>query len=464
VEVVEACFARIEEVDGAINAFLRTFKERALREARSVDERVKRGGRLGRLMGVPVAVKDNICVKGVEVTCASRILRGYRPPYSATVIERLVEEGAVIVGMTNMDEFAMGSSTENSAYGPTRNPWSLDRVPGGSSGGSAAAVAARMVPLALGTDTGGSIRCPASFCSVVGVKPTYGLVSRYGLIAHACSLEQIGPLARTVRDAALMLEAIAGRDPLDSTTVSPPRPFKASDVVGDVRGLKMAVPKELMGEGSDQRVLDEVWRALKLYEELGASYEEVSMPSLKYALAAYYIIAMSEASSNLARYDGLRYGYAARAQGSWSEAYAKTRGEGFGEEVKRRIILGTFALSAGYYGRYYLRALKVRALIRREFLSLFKRFDVIVSPTMPTPPFKIGEKVRDPLAMYMMDVDTVAANLAGVPAVSVPCGFVDGLPVGLQIMAPYFGEDVALRVAMALEDELKLYLKEPTVS
>jgi len=462
VEVVEACFARVEEVDGAVSAFLRTFKERALKEAVSVDERVKRGGKLGRLMGVPVAVKDNICVKGVEVTCASRILRGYRPPYSATVIERLVEEGAVVVGMTNMDEFAMGSSTENSAFGPTRNPWSLDRVPGGSSGGSAAAVAARMVPLALGTDTGGSIRCPASFCSVVGVKPTYGLVSRYGLIAYACSLEQIGPLARTVKDAALMLEAIAGRDPLDSTTVSSPKPLKASDVVGDVRGLKMAVPRELMGEGSDERVLNEVWRALKLYEELGASYEEVSMPSLKYALAAYYIIAMSEASSNLARYDGLRYGHAARARGSWSEAYAKTRGEGFGEEVKRRIILGTFALSAGYYRRYYLRALKVRALIRNEVLSLFKRFDVVVSPTMPTPPFKIGEKVRDPLAMYMMDVDTVTANLAGVPAVSVPCGFVDGLPVGLQIMAPYFREDLALRVAMALEDELKLYLKEPS--
>jgi aspartyl-tRNA(Asn)/glutamyl-tRNA(Gln) amidotransferase subunit A len=462
VEVVEACFARVEEVDGAVNAFLRTFKERALKEAMSVDERVKRGGKLGRLMGVPVAVKDNICVKGVEVTCASRILRGYRPPYSATVIERLVEEGAVVVGMTNMDEFAMGSSTENSAFGPTRNPWSLDRVPGGSSGGSAAAVAARMVPLALGTDTGGSIRCPASFCSVVGVKPTYGLVSRYGLIAYACSLEQIGPLARTVRDAALMLEVIAGRDPLDSTTVSSPKPLKASDVVGDVRGLKMAVPRELMGEGSDERVLNEVWRALKLYEELGASYEEVSMPSLKYALAAYYIIAMSEASSNLARYDGLRYGHAARVRGSWSEAYAKTRGEGFGEEVKRRIILGTFALSAGYYGRYYLRALKVRALIRNEVLSLFKRFDVVVSPTMPTPPFKIGEKVHDPLAMYMMDVDTVTANLAGVPAVSVPCGFVDGLPVGLQIMAPYFREDLALRVAMALEDELKLYLKEPS--
>jgi aspartyl-tRNA(Asn)/glutamyl-tRNA(Gln) amidotransferase subunit A len=462
VEAVEACFARVEEVDGVVNAFLRTFKERALKEAMSVDERVKRGGKLGRLMGVPVAVKDNICVKGVEVTCASRILRGYRPPYSATVIERLVEEGAVVVGMTNMDEFAMGSSTENSAFGPTRNPWSLDRVPGGSSGGSAAAVAARMVPLALGTDTGGSIRCPASFCSVVGVKPTYGLVSRYGLIAYACSLEQIGPLARTVRDAALMLEVIAGRDPLDSTTVSSPKPLKASDVVGDVRGLKMAVPRELMGEGSDERVLNEVWRALKLYEELGASYEEVSMPSLKYALAAYYIIAMSEASSNLARYDGLRYGHAARVRGSWSEVYAKTRGEGFGEEVKRRIILGTFALSAGYYGRYYLRALKVRALIRNEVLSLFKRFDVVVSPTMPTPPFKIGEKVHDPLAMYMMDVDTVTANLAGVPAVSVPCGFVDGLPVGLQIMAPYFREDLALRVAMALEDELKLYLKEPS--
>jgi aspartyl-tRNA(Asn)/glutamyl-tRNA(Gln) amidotransferase subunit A len=259
-----------------------------------------------------------------------------------------------------------------------------------------------------------------------------------------------------------MLEAIAGRDPLDSTTVSSPKPLKASDVVGDVRGLKMAVPRELMGEGSDERVLNEVWRALKLYEELGASYEEVSMPSLKYALAAYYIIAMSEASSNLARYDGLRYGHAARARGSWSEAYAKTRGEGFGEEVKRRIILGTFALSAGYYRRYYLRALKVRALIRNEVLSLFKRFDVVVSPTMPTPPFKIGEKVRDPLAMYMMDVDTVTANLAGVPAVSVPCGFVDGLPVGLQIMAPYFREDLALGVAMALEDELKLYLKEPS--
>ncbi len=464
VEVVEECFARIEEVDGKVHAFLRTFKDRALEEARRVDEKVRRGMDPGRLAGVPVAVKDNICVKGVEVTCASKILRGYRPPYNATVIEKLSKEGAVVVGMANMDEFAMGSSTENSAYGPTRNPWSLDRVPGGSSGGSAAAVAARMTPLALGSDTGGSIRCPAAFCSVVGVKPTYGLVSRYGLIAYACSLEQIGPLARTVHDAALMLEVIAGRDPMDSTTAEPPRPFKAELVEGDVRGLRVAVLKELMGEGCDPRVLKEVWRTIHLLEGHGASYEEVSVPSLKYALAAYYVIAMSEASSNLARYDGVRYGYRSSSRGDWSRVYAKTRGEGFGDEVKRRIILGTFALSAGYYGKYYLKALKVRALIRNELLSLFKRFNVAVSPTMPTPPFKIGEKVEDPLSMYMMDVDTVPVNLAGVPAVSVPCGFVDGLPVGLQVMAPFFKEDEALRVARVVEDELKLYLREPEVA
>jgi len=406
-------------------------------------------------------VKDNICVKGVEVTCASKILQGYRPPYNATVIERLMREGAIVVGMTNMDEFAMGSSTENSAYGPTRNPWSLSHVPGGSSGGSAAAVAARMVQVALGSDTGGSIRCPASFCSVVGVKPTYGLVSRYGLIAYACSLEQIGPLARTVEDAALLLEVMAGRDPMDSTTVDPPRPFKVSEVRGDVEGLRLAIPRELMGEGSDPRVVEEVWRAVHMLEGLGAVYEEISIPSLRYALAAYYVIAMSEASSNLARYDGVRFGRRSSVHGDWASVYAKTRGEGFGEEVKRRIILGTFALSAGYYGRYYLKALKVRALIRDEFLRVLKRFDVVVSPTMPTPPFKIGEKVEDPLSMYMMDVDTVPFNLAGIPAVSVPCGFVEGLPVGLQIASSFFKEEVALRVAKAVEDRLKLYLKTP---
>lgn len=460
-EVVEACFERIERVDGKIHAFLRTFKEGALQEAERIGRLVKRGVSPGRLAGVPVAVKDNICVRGVEVTCASKILRGYKPPYNATVIERLVREGAIVVGMTNMDEFAMGSSTENSAFGPTKNPWDLNRVPGGSSGGSAAAVAARMAPLALGSDTGGSIRCPASFCSVVGIKPTYGLVSRYGLIAYACSLEQIGPLARTVRDAALLLEVIAGRDPMDATSVDPPRRFRAEDVEGEVRGLRLAVPKELMGEGCDVRVVRSVWRAIHLLEELGATYEEVSMPSLRYALAAYYIIAMSEASSNLARYDGVRYGYVARAHGDWSSVYAKTRREGFGEEVRRRIILGTFALSAGYYGRYYLRALKVRTLVKNELLSILSKFDAIVSPTMPTPPFMIGEKVRDPLSMYLMDVNTVPMNLAGVPAMSVPCDFVDGLPVGLQVTASFFREDVMLRVAAAVEDELKLYLREP---
>ncbi|MCX8204725.1 MAG: Asp-tRNA(Asn)/Glu-tRNA(Gln) amidotransferase subunit GatA [Candidatus Nezhaarchaeota archaeon] len=461
VEIVEACFNRIERLDGKIHAFLRTFKERALREAEKVGKLVRRGISPGRLAGVPIAVKDNICVKGVEVTCASNILRGYRPPYNATVIERLGREGAIVIGMTNMDEFAMGSSTENSAYGPTRNPWSLDRVPGGSSGGSAAAVAARMAPLALGSDTGGSIRCPASFCSVVGVKPTYGLVSRYGLIAYACSLEQIGPLARTVRDAALLLEVIAGHDPMDATTVEPQGRLKAEEIVGDVRGLKLAVPRELMSEGCDPRVLKSTWRAIYLLEELGATYEEVSIPSLKYALAAYYVIAMSEASSNLARYDGVRYGHRARAQGDWSSICAKTRREGFGEEVRRRIILGTFTLSAGYYGRYYLKALKVRTLVRNDLLSILSKFDAMVSPTMPTPPFRIGEKVLDPLSMYLMDVNTVPMNLAGVPAVSVPCDFVDGLPVGLQITSAFFREDLMFRVAMAIEEELKLYLKEP---
>ncbi|MEM4700236.1 MAG: Asp-tRNA(Asn)/Glu-tRNA(Gln) amidotransferase subunit GatA [Candidatus Nezhaarchaeales archaeon] len=460
-EVVEACFSAIERADDKIHAFLRTFKEGALKEAERIEGLVRRGINPGRLAGVPVAVKDNICVKGVEVTCASNILRGYKPPYNATVIEKIVREGAIIVGMTNMDEFAMGSSTENSAYGPTRNPWSLDRVPGGSSGGSAAAVAARMVPLALGSDTGGSIRCPASFCSLVGIKPTYGTVSRYGLIAYACSLEQIGPLARTVRDAALLLDVIAGRDPMDATSVEPPRRVRVEDVDGDVRGLKLAVPRELMSEGCDPRVLKSVWRAIHLLEGLGATYEEVSMPSLKYALAAYYIIAMSEASSNLSRYDGVRYGRAIEARGDWSSVYAKTRKEGFGEEVRRRIILGTFALSAGYYGRYYLKALKVRALVKNDFLSILSKFDAIVSPTMPTPPFRIGEKVHDPLSMYLMDVNTVPMNLAGVPALSVPCDFVDGLPVGLQVTTSFFREDLMLKVAMALEDELKLYLKEP---
>lgn len=461
VEVLEHFYGRVERLDPQLNAFLRLARDRALSEARRVDEAVRRGEDVGRLAGLPIAVKDNICVKGVEVTCASRILAGYRPPYDATVISRIRAEGGIVMGMTNMDEFAMGSSTESSAYGPTRNPWSLDRVPGGSSGGSAVAVAARMAPLALGSDTGGSIRCPAAFCGIVGLKPTYGAVSRYGLIAYACSLEQIGPMARTVRDCALLFSVIVGRDPRDSTTVDYPHLVDPYALRGEVEGLRMAVPREMV-EGVDRGVERLFWEAIHRLEGLGAAYEEVSMPSLKYALAAYYIIAMSEASSNLARYDGVRYGHRAEAEGDWSEVYSRTRGEGFGPEVKRRIILGTFALSAGYYGRYYLKALKVRALVKRDFQEVLKAHDVVVAPTMPTPPFKIGEKVADPLSMYLMDVDTVPVNLAGLPAISVPCGLIDGrLPVGLQVIGRYFDEPLLFNVGLALEEELKLYARSP---
>lgn len=462
-EAVEVFYDRIGKLNPKLNAFIRLTRGGALKKAKEVDRKVAQGGRLGRLAGLPIAVKDNICVKDVEVTCASRILSGYRPPYNATVIEKIEREDGIVIGSTNMDEYAMGSSTENSFYGPTRNPWSLDRVAGGSSGGSAACVTARMAPLALGSDTGGSIRCPASFCSAVGLKPTYGLVSRYGLIAYACSLEQIGPIARTVEDCLLLLNVIAGGDLKDSTTIDSPIPLDRERVEGRVEGVRLAVAKELFGEGTDPRVGREVWNSINLLEDLGASYEEVSIPSLKYALAAYYIIAMSEASSNLARYDGVRYGFRVEVEGDWSKTYLKTRGEGFGAEVKRRILLGTFALSAGYYGRYYLKALKVRSVVKNELLSILKKFNVIISPTMPTPPFKIREKVEDPLSMYMMDVDTVPANLAGLPAISIPCGFVEGLPVGLQIMGKFFREADVFNVALALERELEFFKKVPEV-
>jgi len=352
-----------------------------------------------------------------------------------------------------MDEFAMGSSTETSAFGPTRNPWNLSKVPGGSSGGSAAAVAAREAVAALGSDTGGSIRCPAAFCGVVGLKPTYGLVSRYGLIAYANSLEQIGPITRDVRDAAFLLDIIAGKDWRDSTSIDKPMGSYLDALIADVKGIKIGVPREMFGEGVDPRVVEKVWSAIKLLEAHGAEYQEVSLPSLLYALPAYYIIAMSEASSNLARYDGVRYGFSAFEDGmDWTTSFSKTRGKGFGLEVKRRIILGTFALSAGFYEEYYLKALKVRTLIKQDFDRAFKRFDVLISPTMPTPAFDIGEKVVDPLAMYMMDVETVPVNLAGIPALSIPCGFVDGLPVGMQIMAQALREDLAFRVGFSYEE------------
>jgi len=440
-DVVDAYLSRIKEVDSKLHAYLAVNEEM---RSNSSNESL--------LFNAPIAIKDNISTRGLPTTCASKILEGYIPPYDATTVVRIKAEGGLIVGKTNMDEFAMGSSTENSAYGPTYNPWNLECVPGGSSGGSAAAVAAREAVASLGSDTGGSVRCPAAFCGVVGVKPTYGLVSRYGLVAYANSLEQIGPITRDVRDAALLLSVICGRDPHDSTSVDPPSKEYLSALMVDVKGLKAGIPKEFFGEGTDPRVAEAVWRAIKLLESHGMEYEEVSFPHLPYSLPAYYIIAMSEASSNLARYDGVRYGFSTFEEGEeWVKVFSKTRALGFGAEVKRRIILGTFALSAGYYDQYYLKALKVRTLIKGDFDRAFKKFDVLLAPTMPLPAFKIGERIEDPLAMYMVDIDTVPINLAGIPAISVPCGFVDGLPVGLQIMAAPFHEHVMFRVAYTYE-------------
>lgn len=414
----------------------------------------------GLLKGLTVAVKDNICVKGLEATCGSRILKGYMPSYNATVVERLKRESAVITGKTNMDEFAMGNTTEWSSYGVTRNPWDPSRVPGGSSGGSAAAVASGESDLALGSDTGGSIRCPAAFCGVVGLKPTYGLVSRYGLIAYANSLEQIGPIARDVYGCALLLTVIAGYDPRDSTSAKTAPVDYRCFLSEDVEDVRVGVIGELLSEGVDPRVEACFRRALYKLEEMGVEVEDVSLPSIRYALPAYYVVAMAEASSNLARYDGLRYGMHIPCRGyDWSRYFEEVRSRGFGEEVKRRIVLGAYVLSRGYYDRYYLKALKVRALIKRDFLSAFKRLDVLVGPSMPILPFKIGEKIEDPVELYMCDIDTVPVNLAGLPAISIPCGVSDGLPVGFQIIAPYFREDLLLKVAYSLEREMDLRLK-----
>ncbi|OPX69520.1 MAG: Amidase [Methanoregulaceae archaeon PtaB.Bin056] len=401
----------------------------------------------GRLAAVPVAVKDNISTAGIETTCASRILEGYVPPYDATVVERLKKAGAAIVGKTNMDEFGMGTTTENSAFWPTKNPVDPSRVPGGSSGGSAAAVAAGLVPLALGTDTGGSIRCPAAFCGIVGLKPTYGRVSRYGLIAYANSLEQIGPMARTVADVNLLMEVIAGHDPRDSTSRDCPY-HHAPDP--EIRGVRIGVPEEFFGEGVDPRVASVVWDAISLLERKGAEVITCRMPSMAYALAAYYVTCTSEASSNLARFDGVRYGPPADTKKPWHEAFQERRREGFGEEVRRRIMLGTFALSSGYYGKYYAKAQAARNNVRADFERLFREVDVLAGPTMPTVAFRFGEK-SDPLSMYLSDILTVPANLAGVPAISVPCGKVEGLPVGLQVMGRWMEDERVVDVAYAFE-------------
>jgi len=450
-ELTRDFFARIEDRNRQLNAFLTLSIERAYAQADRIDALIAKGDALPPLAGVPVAVKDVISTRGIPTTCGSKILESYNPPYDATAIERLKRAGAVILGKTNCDEFAMGSSNENSAYGPVRNPVALDRVPGGSSGGSAAAVAAGLAVAALGSDTGGSIRQPGACCGIPGMMPTYGRVSRYGLIAFASSLDRIGPLTQNVTDAATVMSVIAGHDANDSTSAAVPVPDYAAELEKPVQGLRIGVPEDYFGEGLDQEVRGKVLAGIALLEKLGCRRIPLQMPHTDYAIATYYIVATAEASSNLARYDGVRYGL--RIPGATlGEMYRKTRERGFGPEVKRRIMLGTYVLSAGYYDAYYLRAQKVRSLIARDFADAFQKVDVIITPTAPTPAFRLGEKTADPLQMYLADIYTVTGSLAGVPGISVPCGKTNaGLPVGMQILAPHFGESRVLQVARAFE-------------
>jgi aspartyl-tRNA(Asn)/glutamyl-tRNA(Gln) amidotransferase subunit A len=465
--IVEAHLERIHATEPSVQAFLHVDEAGALRQARELDVRRARGEPPGLLAGVPVAIKDVLCVSGVPTTCGSRMLEGFIPPFDATSVERLRAAGAVIIGKTNMDEFAMGSSTEHSAWRRTRNPWDLQRVPGGSSGGSAAAVAAQQVPLAVGTDTGGSIRQPAAFTGTVGLKPTYGRVSRYGLVAFASSLDQAGPIGRSVRDAAMGLQAMAGSDARDMTCA----PHPVDDFVGaaagkarPVAGLRVGMPREYLGEGLDPEVRDAIERCRRTLEDLGARVVPVSLPHASHAIATYYLVATAEASSNLARYDGVRYGARADAE-NLKGMYQRTRTAGFGAEVKRRIMLGTYALSAGYYDAYYLRAMKVRTLIRRDFQEAFREVHLLLGPTTPTPAFRFGEKLEDPLAMYLSDVYTVTANLAGIPALSIPCGFTrSGLPIGCQLSAGFFDETTLLSAAAALEAALDVAATAPPLA
>jgi aspartyl-tRNA(Asn)/glutamyl-tRNA(Gln) amidotransferase subunit A len=450
-ELTKAVLKRIHQVEDKVHSFITVTEGIALAQARQADVHIK-AGKLSPLTGIPALIKDNMCTKGVKTTCSSKMLGNFVPPYDATVVERLKTAGIVMMGKGNMDEFAMGSSTENSAFFTTHNPWDLARVPGGSSGGSAASVAAGEAIYSLGSDTGGSIRQPAGFCSVVGLKPTYGLVSRYGLVAFASSLDQIGPLTKDVTDCALVLNVIAGHDACDSTSVDRPVPDYTKSLVPDLKGLRIGVPKEYFVKGMENGVEQVIRQAIARLEELGAEVEwEVSLPHTPYALACYYIIAPSEAMANLARYDGVKYGFSAREADNMWDAMEKTRQYGFGPEVKRRIMLGTYALSAGYYEAYYLKAQKVRTLISREFAEAFTRYDALVTPTSPTVPFRIGEKADDPLQMYLSDVCTLPVNIAGIPGISVPAGFADGLPVGMQILGKSFSEETLFRVAYAYE-------------
>ena len=450
VELTQSYLDRIEEVEERVKSFVTVTREIALQQAEDADRRLANGD-AGPLTGIPMQIKDVICTKGIPTTCSSRMLENYIPVYDATATEKLLSQGAVLLGKGNMDEFAMGSSCENSAFFPTRNPWDLQRVPGGSSGGGAAAVAAGETVYALGSDTGGSVRQPASLCGIVALKPTYGLVSRYGLVAYASSLDQIGPMTQTVADCALVLDAIVGYDPRDSTSLDRDTTDYAGQLTGSIHGLRLGVPEEYFVAGMQVGVREAVVAAINTLEGLGASIEPVSLPATRYALACYYIIAPSECSANLARYDGVKFGYAYLDTDNMWEAMEQTRGHGFGPEVKRRIILGTYALSSGYYDAYYLKAQQARTLIRREFDQVFQQVDALITPTSPVAAFPLGEKTADPVQMYLIDVCTVPINIAGLPAISVPCGFSEGLPVGMQLIGPHFSEERLLRIAHTYE-------------
>lgn len=464
-DVVESVFDRVDAVEDRVKAFVTLTRDRAIEMAANAQNKISSKG--SALTGIPIAIKDNMCTKGIRTTCSSKMLSNFIPPYESTVTTKLSEQGYVLMGKTNLDEFAMGSSTENSGFHTTKNPWNMERIPGGSSGGSAAAVAADECIAALGSDTGGSIRQPAALCGVVGLKPTYGRVSRYGLVAFASSLDQIGPITKNVMDSAIIMNVISGHDPLDSTSAQIDVPDFTKALGRDIKGVRIGIPKEYFIEGMDRDVEESVRNAIKQLESLGAIPVEVTLPHTGYAVAAYYILATSEASSNLARYDGVKYGFRASALGGGKdllETYMNTRAQGFGAEVKRRIMLGTYALSSGYYDAYYKKAQQVRTLIKRDFDEAFKKVDVIVTPTSPTAAFKIGERADDPLQMYLSDIFTISVNLAGVPGISIPCGFTSGnLPVGLQLIGRHFDEETILRMAYAYEQSTVWHKRRPNL-
>jgi aspartyl-tRNA(Asn)/glutamyl-tRNA(Gln) amidotransferase subunit A len=461
-EVTEALYRRIGEMDGKIGAYLLLTEEKAFHQTERVDFMISRGEKIGDLAGIPLGLKDILCTKGVRTTCGSRILENYVPFYDGTVVRKLNEKGAVMLGKLNMDEFAMGSSTENSGFQITHNPWDFNRIPGGSSGGSAAAVAADECIAAIGTDTGGSIRQPASCCGVVGMKPTYGRISRYGLVAFASSLDQIGPITKDVMDCAIMMNAISGYDPYDSTSVNVEVPDYRQSLAENVKGVRIGIPDEYFIEGMDPDVEKTIREAIDLFKKWGCEIKRISLPHTEYAVAVYYIICTAEASSNLARYDGVKYGFRTKEYHDLMEMYTKTRAKGFGQEVKRRIILGTYVLSAGYYEAYYRKASQVRTLMRQDFGRAFEEVDAILTPTAPTPAFRIGEKVKDPLQMYLSDIHTIPVNLAGLPAISIPCGFSrDHLPIGLQMIGNHFNEGMLLRLAYTFERNTEFHLKKP---